>query len=120
MKERPNTKVQTADGILAKIASDLAATLHIEAFKLKMLIDEFVRKMNLANTITHHTKANLFNDFTKNKMTIKTFIRFLYVIKIKKAVFTVKIITHNGIEKEVSQTVDITHESFSMKEEDNV
>ncbi|EKD89662.1 MAG: hypothetical protein ACD_33C00014G0004 [uncultured bacterium] len=102
----------TPGGLLVKLKDKILLNLEIDLFKLKYLIDNFV--VNNFNGIensskVHFAKVNLYNEFTKNRMTIKVFFKFLHIIKIKQIKFTITLTTVNNKTVEVSEEIAISH-----------
>lgn len=111
MKE-PNQKgVMSAkpDGVLAVLARRILATYGINSSTmhiLKNLIDRYVsNELNLTTDFKKsYAKSNLYNELTKNKMTMKVFIKLLSILRIKKFTITVGFVTLKDEYKEVSET----------------
>jgi hypothetical protein len=101
--ERKNTRQNTSDAVLSTLAKKILIAMNIDGVKLKLLIDRFVKRLGLDdNKVKSHTKANLFNYFLANKMSIKTFIRLIMVLNATNVEFSVKLKFQNGVEKTVS------------------
>jgi len=100
----------TSDAVLSILAKKLLAATHTDGVKLKLLIDRFVKRLGLDdNKVKSHTKANLFNYFLSDKMSIKTFIRLIMVLNATNVEFSVKLRFSNGEEKVVSVSYDINN-----------
>lgn len=112
MTQRSNTP----EGVLARLKSELVIALKIDAFKLKLLIDRFVNNRFSATpgSKTHFTKVNIYNELTKNRMTIKVFFKFIRILNIvKKIRITVTITTIKDEEITVYDDVNLfTDEEF--------
>jgi hypothetical protein len=101
--DRKNKRQNTSDAVLSTLAKKLLIATNTDGVKLKLLIDRFVRRLGLDdNKVKSHTKANLFNYFLANKMSIKTFIRLIMVLNATNVEFSVKLKFQNGVEKTVS------------------
>jgi hypothetical protein len=101
--DRKNTRQNTSDAVLSTLAKKILIAMNIDGVKLKLLIDRFVKRLGLDdNKVKSHTKANLFNYFLANKMSIKTFIRLIMVLNATNVEFSVKLKFQNGVEKTVS------------------
>jgi hypothetical protein len=101
--DRKNKRQNTSDAVLSTLAKKLLIATNTDGVKLKLLIDRFVRRLGLDdNKVKSHTKANLFNYFLANKMSIKTFIRLIMVLNATNVEFSVKLKFQNGTEQTVS------------------
>jgi len=106
--EGRNLKQSTSDAVLSTLAKKILIATNTDGVKLKLLIDRFVKRLGLDdNKVKSHTKANLFNYFLANKMSIKTFIRLIMVLNATKVEFLVKLTFPNGIEKTVSTSYNM-------------
>lgn len=99
----------TPEGVLVRLKDKLCLILGLDIFKLKMLIDKFVMTtfQDVNNSKTHFAKVNIFNEITKNKMTIKVFFKFLRIINIKSVRISVTVKTIKDKEFTVHEDVNI-------------
>jgi len=97
----------TPEGVLVRLKEKICLALGIDTYKLKLLIDRFVinASQGVTNTKTHFAKVNIYNELSKDKMTIKVFFKFLKIINIKSVRITVTVVTSK--DKEVSVAEDI-------------
>lgn len=108
----------TPEGVLVRLKEQLRKELGIDFYSLKMLIDKFVVSTfhGINNSKTHFAKVNIFNEITKNKMTIKVFFKFLRIIKIKSVRISITVKTIKDTEHTVFDDINI----FSIDDkEDN-
>lgn len=115
---------KTPDGILARLARQILALKNIDHKPevLKILIDRFLEKNSEGISATtehrkHYIKSNLFNEITKNKMTMKVFVKFLMIMQIKKVVFIVRFVDNTDEQREVSQTFNLNVDFDNQIEE---
>lgn len=110
----------TPEGVLIRLKNKICIALNIDIFKLKLLIDKFVN--NNFNTThgskSYFAKVNIYNELTKNKMTIKVFFKFLRILNIKRVRIAVTITTIK--DKEVTVSEDINLFSVEESSEDQV
>lgn len=87
---------------------------------LKQLIDSYVSKYMQGDTSSkaHFAKVNIYNEMTKNKMTMKVFFKFLRILCVKKVVFTVTITTVADKEYTVSEDYSLSSGIFVEDQED--
>lgn len=106
----------TPEGVLVRLKDKICIATGIDVYKLKLLIDKFVTKtfQGVANSKTHFAKVNIYNELSKNKMTIKVFFKFLRIINIKSVRLSVTIKTIRDNEITVVEDINI----FSYSEED--
>lgn len=99
----------TPEGVLVRLKDKLCLALGLDVFKIKMLIDKFVVTtfQDVANSKTHFAKVNIFNEITKNKMTIKVFFKFLRIINIKSVRISVTVKTVRDKEYTVHEDINI-------------
>ena len=99
----------TPEGVLVRLKDKLCLALGLDVFKIKMLIDKFVVTtfQGVANSKTHFAKVNIFNEITKNKMTIKVFFKFLRIINIKSVRISVTVKTVRDKEYTVHEDINI-------------
>ena len=99
----------TPEGVLVRLKDKLCLALGLDVFKIKMLIDKFVVTtfQGVANSKTHFAKVNIFNEITKNKMTIKVFFKFLRIINIKSIRISVTVKTLRDKEYTVHEDINI-------------
>lgn len=97
----------TPEGILVRLKNKICLTMGIDTYKLKILIDRFlnINFKDVAPSKRHYDKVNILNEFSKNKMTIKVFFKFLKIINIKHVRFNITLTTFNN--KEINLTEDI-------------
>jgi hypothetical protein len=118
--ERKNTRQNTSDAVLSTLAKKILIAMNIDGVKLKLLIDRFVKRLGLDdNKVKSHTKANLFNYFLANKMSIKTFIRLIMVLNATNVEFSVKLKFQNGTEKTVSVSYNMNVFESEASDEQN-
>lgn len=118
--ERKNTRQNTSDAVLSTLAKKILIATNTDGVKLKLLIDRFVRRLGLDdNKVKSHTKANLFNYFLANKMSIKTFIRLIMVLNATNVEFSVKLKFQNGTEKTVSVSYNMNVFESEASDEQN-
>lgn len=99
----------TPEGVLVRLKDKLCLALGLDVFKIKMLIDKFVVTtfQGVANSKTHFAKVNIFNEITKNKMTIKVFFKFLRIINIKSVRISITVKTLRDKEYTVHEDINI-------------
>lgn len=99
----------TPEGVLVRLKDKLCLALGLDVFKIKMLIDKFVITtfQGVANSKTHFAKVNIFNEITKNKMTIKVFFKFLRIINIKSVRISITVKTLRDKEYTVHEDINI-------------
>lgn len=99
----------TPEGVLVRLKDKICLALGLDVFKIKMLIDKFVVTtfQGVANSKTHFAKVNIFNEITKNKMTIKVFFKFLRIINIKSVRISVTVKTLRDKEYTVHEDINI-------------
>jgi hypothetical protein len=108
----------TSDGVLAILAKQLLAVTNTDGVKLKLLIDQFIRRLGIEDKNTKsHTKANLFHYFLNDRMSIKTFIRLIMVLNATHVEFTVKVRFQNNIEKTVSVSYNMNNFESEVENE---
>lgn len=101
----------TPDGLLVRIKDKILLSLNVDLYKLKYLIDNFVSNNfeGINNSKVHFAKVNIFNEFTKNKMTIKVFFKFLHILRIKNIKFIITVTTVENKEVTITEEVIISH-----------
>ena len=106
----------TPESLLVRLKNKLSLELGINAYSLKLLIDKFITNVvRLDNSSkAHYAKVNIYNELTKEKMTIKVFFKFLRILNIKRVRFDVTIVTMKDKEITVSEEVTLSH----LNEED--
>ena len=99
----------TPEGVLVRLKDKICLALGLDVFKIKILIDKFVVTtfQGVANSKTHFAKVNIFNEITKNKMTIKVFFKFLRIINIKSVRISVTVKTLRDKEYTVHEDINI-------------
>jgi len=110
--------VNTPEGILVRLKDKLCLALGLDAYKIKLLIDRFILTtfQGSLNTKSHFAKVNIYNELSKNKMTIKVFFKFLRIINVKNIKISVTIRTHKDREFTVHEDINIF--SIDMPEKD--
>lgn len=98
----------TPEGVLVVLKDKICVALGLDVYNLKRLIDLFVTTV-LSDTAnkTHFAKVNIFNEFSKNKMTVKVFFKFLRVIRIKNIRITITATTHQDKQVVVHEDINI-------------
>lgn len=105
---RANEGTNTPEGVLVRIKDKLCLIIGLDVSRLKLLVDRFVTTTVSADgSKSHFTKVNMFNDLTRNRMTIKVFFKFLRTILVKHVVITVSVTTVDGIECEVKDIMSL-------------
>ena len=104
-----NNISNTPEGVLVRLQNKICKILGIDLFHKKLLIDKFVNSCFAAtpNSKTHFAKVNIYNELTKNKMTIKVFFKFLKILNIKKVNISVTITTARDKEITVEEEVNL-------------
>lgn len=105
---RPNTP----EGILARLKDKLMIMLNIDFYSLKSIIDRFVKNRfaNMPGTKkTHYAKTNLYNEITKDRLSIKVFFKFLQIIEAKKVKITVTVTTKKDVDVTVEEEIMFHH-----------
>jgi hypothetical protein len=99
----------TPEGVLIRLKNKICIALNIDIFKLKLLIDKFVNNSFSISpgSKTHFAKVNIYNELTKNKMTIKVFFKFLRILNIKKVKLSITITTPKDKEITVSEEINL-------------
>lgn len=99
--------LNTPEALFVRLKNKIMLKLNMNVYGLKLLIDKFITQNfpELAQNKPHYTKVNIFQEFCKNKMTVKVFFKFLRILNIKKVVFVVRLTTYNDKEIEVSEEV---------------
>lgn len=107
------------DNILVRIKNKLMLKLNIDSYKLKYLISSFVSAAfkGVTGSKMHYTVINLTNELTSAQMTIKVFFKFLNIIRAKKIILTVTVITRDDKEVSVSEEILIGG-LLALEEED--
>ena len=115
----PKQVVNTPEGILVRLKDKLCLALDLDVYKIKLLIDRFITTSfqgNL-NTKSHFAKVNIYNELSKNKMTIKVFFKFLRIINVKNIKISITIRTQKDREITVSEDINIFSIDTSDKQE---
>lgn len=116
---RPKTTKVTSDsdGILVRLKNMIAAKLKIDVVQLKCYIDQYVSEFGDGDSSkSNMTKSNMYNEFTRNKMTFRVFIKFLRVIRTSKIQINIKITTLDGHEVEVTDDVKLLRGKMNEEE----
>lgn len=97
----------TPESILVRLKDKICLALGIDIYKLKTLIDLFVVRnlTSTANSKSHFAKVNIYNELTKDKMTIKVFFKFLRIINIVKLRISITVVTASNTEATVSEDI---------------
>lgn len=100
---------KTPEGVLVRLKEKIRIAAGIDVYSLKILIDKFVINtfQGVANSKTHFAKVNIYNELSKNKMTVKVFFKFLRIISIKSVRVTVTVRTSRDKEFSVFEDVNI-------------
>lgn len=106
----------TPEGVLVRLKDKICLTLGLDVYKIKLLIDKFVINTfhGVTSSKTHFAKVNIYNELSKNKMTIKVFFKFLRIINIKSVRISVTIRTARDKEYTVYEDINI----FAASEDD--
>ena len=117
VKKEPET-INTPDGVLARLKHKICIALNIDNTRLRMLIDRFVLKVfnGVENTRTHYDKINIYNELSKNRMTIKVFFKFLRILDLPKVRITVTVTTRRGDEITVFEEINNFANDYSTSE----
>lgn len=117
VKKEPET-INTPDGVLARLKHKICIALNIDNTRLRMLIDRFVLKVfnGVENTRTHYDKINIYNELSKNRMTIKVFFKFLRILDLPKVRITVTVTTRRGDEITVFEEINNFANDYSASE----
>lgn len=111
---------KTPDGVLVRLKNKIALAMQINAQTLRLLIDSYYTAMyGKGYAKSHNDKVNALGDFTRDKMTIKVFFKFLRVIKAKKITITMTITTARDKEVTVSDDIYINVQEDKENEYDN-
>jgi hypothetical protein len=99
----------TPEGVLVRLKDKLCIVTGLDPQKIKLLVDKFVVTtfQGVANSKTHFAKVNIYNELTKNKMTIKVFFKFLRIINIKSVRISVTVRTVRDNEFTVHEDINI-------------
>lgn len=100
---------KTPEGVLVYLKDKICLGLGIEPYNLKMLIDRFVVNtfQGVTSSKAHFAKVNIYNELSKNKMTIKVFFKFLRIIAIKNVRISVTVTTSRDREITVFEDVQL-------------
>lgn len=111
----------TPEGILVRIKNKICLSMGIDTHKLKILIDRFlnINFKDVAPSKRHYDKVNILNEFSKNKMTIKVFFKFLKIINIKHIKFNIVLTTFNNKEISIIEDIDMFAYSEDSSEIEN-
>ncbi len=88
----------TPDGFLAFMIRKLLITTNIDAGRLKLLIDRYIREQSITNEYTkHHDRVNYFKEiYVKGHMSIKGFFRTLVILRYVKIEMIIVATDRNG------------------------
>lgn len=105
---RGDEGTNTPEGVLVRIKDKLCLIIGLDLSRIKLLVDRFVMTtVSLDGSKSHFTKVNMFNDLTRNRMTIKVFFKFLRTILVKHVVITVSVVTVDNVECEVQDVMSL-------------
>lgn len=112
--------VKTPDGILVRLSEKLQLVMKIDIHKLKMLIDKYTATFyNGRNTNrVHFDKVNTYNEFTRNKMTIKVFFKLFRILNLASVKLGLVATTVDGLVYQVEEEVTFT--TVTMMDEPKV
>lgn len=97
---------KTPEGVLVRLKNKIGIAMQINAQTLRLLIDSYYTIMyGRGYAKSHNDKVNAYGDFTRDKMTIKVFFKYLRIIKVKKITITITLTTVR--DKEVTVTEDV-------------
>jgi hypothetical protein len=103
--------LSTPEGVLVRIKHKILKGLGIDVINLKILIDRYVNKeIKTSSADRQKAKTNLYNSLTNNKLTIKTFFKFLRVINAVEVEFIVSVTTTNQIKTTVKEKIKLFNE----------
>lgn len=121
MKQKGNQEISnTPEGVLVRIKEKVRLKLGIDISVLKILIDQFVSNtfQGVTSSKTHFAKVNIYNELSKDKMTIKVFFKFLRIIKIKKVKFTVEVTTARDRVISVEEEINLFNSKIGDDDEE--
>ncbi len=109
---RPGDKPRdnkTPDGVLVQLKNKLLDSAGIDTVQVKRAIDAFVNNAfgGIVNSKTHFAKVNIYNEITREKMTIKVFYKLLKILGFRDVKLTVEATTARGVMVKVSHTVSM-------------
>lgn len=99
----------TPEGVLVRLKEKIRIALGFDLLYLKLLIDKFVNNSFAItpSSKTHFAKVNIYNELTKNKITIKVFFKYLKILNIKKVKIAITITTARDKEITVSEEINL-------------
>jgi hypothetical protein len=99
----------TPEGVLVRLKNKIRLALGLDTYKLKLMIDRFViiTFNGINSSKTHFAKVNIFNEITKDRMTVKVFFKFLRIINIKSIRISVTLKTAKDVEYTVFEDVNL-------------
>jgi len=102
------------DSFLVSLKNKISVALGIDPHRLNLLIGQFVDQTlpELDSVRKRYIRTNIFSEFTKDKMTIKVFFKFLRIINIKKINFKVTVTTSKDKEFTVEQDVSFFTQDY--------
>ncbi len=114
MQNIPNTP----EGVLVRLKEKIRIALGIDFYTLKLLIDKFVNNSFSVtpSSKTHFAKVNIYNELTKNKITIKVFFKYLKILNIKKLNISITIVTARDKEITVSEEINLFNTEVDSNE----
>ena len=100
---------KTPEGVLVRLKEKICTEIGLDGYKLKTLIDKFVLNVfhGVTTSKTHFAKVNIYNELSKNKMTVKVFFKFLRIINIKSVRISATITTVKNNQFTVYEDVDL-------------
>lgn len=117
MSNMPNIP-NTPEGVLVRLKEKIRITLGLDLYSLKLLIDKFVNNSFTVtpSSKTHFAKVNIYNELTKNKITIKVFFKYLKILNIKKLRISITITTARDKEITVTEEVNLFNTDVDANE----
>lgn len=99
----------TPEGVLVRIKDKLCLAIGLDISRIKLLVDRYVIKnVSIDGSKSHFTKVNMFNDLTRDRMTIKVFFKFLNVILVRRVIIKVDVTTTDGSECSVLEDLSLS------------
>lgn len=106
---RITTGTNTPEGVLVRIKDKLCLTIGLDVSRIKLLVDRYVIKtVSSDGSKSHFTKVNMFNDLTRDRMTIKVFFKFLRVILVKRVTLRVEVTTVDDYDYNVTDELSLS------------
>lgn len=106
--------------ILSRMTNKIMLMLHLDASKIKNQVNAYAHLIskNKSTVGLYQTKMNFVSNLTKPKMTIKTFFKFLIILRAKKVDFHITVTLSNGKVLEVHEKILIPSEGLPDDETD--